>query len=335
MSTKQRAKRPAITGLLLTLALFFCLWVDPKRNGVRQRQLMVVDMRLPESRLMKVPNILHFVWMGGNEPPLFATEVMRFATQRAIAQGFQVKLWRDAHVEALIQNQYPWLLKAWRKLKSDDRRGLATRLADVARLVVVHAEGGIYFDADMVPCRDLHLLVGPAGVATFPWPDLNNPQGPQIKNAIFSAPPGHEVLHVALSRIAKKKDIGDKKVRIKDATLGVGPRLLAAAVLQVLGGAVGRGSSDGMWMELPHTGILLGAPGMVYKIKWVHLAYGSWIGKHIPSRCELKENLHLIAPFLEEACEAERPIMTKWSECGRTPNDAPLEKVRSVGRFDG
>ncbi|KAJ5546414.1 hypothetical protein N7494_003999 [Penicillium frequentans] len=59
--------------------------------------------------------------------------------------NYTVKLWTDDDVLQLLRANYAWLLSTYEDYPQNIQR------ADLARLVVVHAEGGIYADLDVYP----------------------------------------------------------------------------------------------------------------------------------------------------------------------------------------
>jgi len=59
--------------------------------------------------------------------------------------NYTVKLWTDNDVLQLIKAKYAWLLSTYEGYPRNIQR------ADLARLAVVHAEGGIYADLDVYP----------------------------------------------------------------------------------------------------------------------------------------------------------------------------------------
>ncbi|GAM36659.1 hypothetical protein TCE0_018f05920 [Talaromyces pinophilus] len=59
--------------------------------------------------------------------------------------NYTVKLWTDEDILQLIKDKYSWILTTYETYPQNIQR------ADIARLLVIHAEGGIYADLDVYP----------------------------------------------------------------------------------------------------------------------------------------------------------------------------------------
>jgi mannosyltransferase OCH1-like enzyme len=59
--------------------------------------------------------------------------------------NYTVKLWTDEDILKLIKDKYSWILTTYETYPQNIQR------ADIARLLVIHAEGGIYADLDVYP----------------------------------------------------------------------------------------------------------------------------------------------------------------------------------------
>ncbi|KAK4141514.1 nucleotide-diphospho-sugar transferase [Dichotomopilus funicola] len=94
-----------------------------------------------------IPNTIHQVWKTKN----VETYVTEFGPSHESWKGmfepfgYTVKLWTDDDVLQLITTTYPWLLSTYLAYSYDIQR------ADLARLAIIHAEGGIYADLDVYP----------------------------------------------------------------------------------------------------------------------------------------------------------------------------------------
>jgi mannosyltransferase OCH1-like enzyme len=94
-----------------------------------------------------LPNIIHQIWRT-NDVRTYSTELeaspdLWKAMLKPI--NYTVKLWTDDDVLQLLKAKYNWLLSTYKGYPQNIQR------ADLARLVVVHAEGGIYADLDVYP----------------------------------------------------------------------------------------------------------------------------------------------------------------------------------------
>jgi mannosyltransferase OCH1-like enzyme len=218
--------------------------------------------------------------------------------------------------DELIKTKYPFIMKQWSAIMNTKRHDRGTRLSDVARLAIIHAEGGIYLDADFVPCADLNELVGPPGYASFPWPHLH--QG-RISNGIFSASPGHPLLGRALAMLSQNGDI-----MWFGALNAAGPHFVAKAVKSYcrnnLRNAMIINKQDKaskIWYYKPMFKLRFGRDGAMRQVNWVHLGYNSWFGSKTSGQCEKEEKVHLIRPFLENACFPKGHQLNKWYKVWR------------------
>lgn len=95
----------------------------------------------------KIPNIVHQIWK--------TTNIQEYSTEMKAShdswktmlepQNYTVKLWTDDDILELIKTKYAWLLPTYIGYPHNIQR------ADIARLLVVHTEGGIYADLDVYP----------------------------------------------------------------------------------------------------------------------------------------------------------------------------------------
>lgn len=93
----------------------------------------------------RIPNLVHQIWKDAN--------IASYPIKPSFAQwnaslsplNYTVKLWTEENIVQLITTSYPWLLSTYEDYPHNIQR------ADIARLVVVHAEGGIYADLDAYP----------------------------------------------------------------------------------------------------------------------------------------------------------------------------------------
>lgn len=129
---------------------------------------------------------------------------------------------------SLIEKKYPWMMKPYTNYTKDCTRtdpscNAVVMKGDLARLLVLHAEGGLYLDVDVecwLPADEmlLGLDVVLQGSADY--------EG--VTNAIMAGVAGHEIWLKALKLASK---------RLQDPTLTVfkqtGPMLLADVAKEV------------------------------------------------------------------------------------------------------
>src|SRR5215207_9654525 len=99
---------------------------------------------------MKIPQKLHFVWLGSSMPPLFRRLIDIAAS---LHKTWEVKLWGENAVKRLIGEMGTGL----DSLITADRLSFSTR-SDIARYHIIAHEGGFYFDTDFVFLRELTPL---------------------------------------------------------------------------------------------------------------------------------------------------------------------------------
>ncbi|GLA09388.1 hypothetical protein AnigIFM60653_011468 [Aspergillus niger] len=100
-----------------------------------------------------IPNIVHQLWKTTDVREYSTTITASRESWRAMLEPFNytVKLWTDDDVLELIKADYDWLLSTYEGYPHDIQR------ADIARLLIVHSEGGIYSDLDVNPKSAEHI----------------------------------------------------------------------------------------------------------------------------------------------------------------------------------
>ncbi|POR32465.1 Glycosyltransferase, DXD sugar-binding region [Tolypocladium paradoxum] len=100
-----------------------------------------------------IPNIVHQVWKTA-DVRTYSTDVKAsHESWKAMLEplNYTVKLWTDDDVLQLVKSKYAWLLLTYEGYPQNIQR------ADVARLVVVHAQGGMYADLDVYPSSAVQI----------------------------------------------------------------------------------------------------------------------------------------------------------------------------------
>jgi mannosyltransferase OCH1-like enzyme len=95
----------------------------------------------------QIPNVVHQIWKT-TDLKTYSTQIdaSRDRWEHTLAPlNYTIKLWTDEAILQLIKRKYPWLLSTYEAYPQNIQR------ADMARLLVVHAEGGIYADLDVYP----------------------------------------------------------------------------------------------------------------------------------------------------------------------------------------
>lgn len=94
-----------------------------------------------------IPNIVHQLWKTTDISDYSTTITASCESWKAMLEpsNYTVKLWTDDDVLELIKADYAWMLSTYEGYPHDIQR------ADIARLLIVHSEGGIYSDLDVNP----------------------------------------------------------------------------------------------------------------------------------------------------------------------------------------
>ncbi|KAJ6086431.1 hypothetical protein N7467_005345 [Penicillium canescens] len=100
-----------------------------------------------------IPNTVHQIWK--------TIDIQAYSTEMEPSheswktmlepQNYTIKLWTDDDVLKLIKSKYAWLLPTYMGYPHNIQR------ADIARLLIVHTEGGIYADLDVYPRSAEHI----------------------------------------------------------------------------------------------------------------------------------------------------------------------------------
>ncbi|EGX97080.1 Glycosyltransferase [Cordyceps militaris CM01] len=96
----------------------------------------------------RIPNKIHQIWKDKDLStyPLTASTGAWESTFEN--KNYTIRLWTEQDIVNLVKASYPWFLSTYESYKYNIQR------ADVARLMVVHHEGGLYADLDAYPSPD-------------------------------------------------------------------------------------------------------------------------------------------------------------------------------------
>lgn len=157
--------------VLISFCLLVLLLIIHQRNaskrfqisGQLSKSLVVIDRCIPnkpggldnsaEVADASVPNIIHQIWRTRDVRTYSGEFEASHESWKMMFEplNYTVKLWTDDDVLELIKAKYAWLLSTYQGYHHNIQR------ADVARLAVVHAEGGIYADLDVYPYNVTHM----------------------------------------------------------------------------------------------------------------------------------------------------------------------------------
>lgn len=136
-----------------------------------------------------IPKKIHFVWLGGAIPDFHRLVVERW---RAIHPGWEVIVWKEPEIQALIHTMNTGLEERFMRAKIS----LSSR-SDLARYHIVAHEGGIYMDTDFVPLRHLERLISYAAFGAEEQPG-------RVCSGVFGAYPGHFMFDTVFECLRKR-----------------------------------------------------------------------------------------------------------------------------------
>ncbi len=101
---------------------------------------------IPPSTTLRIPKIIHQIWLGGPLPDCFRKFVISWL--KFHLDGWQYKLWTDADIEALNMHNRGFY-------NATDNYGIK---ADLARMEILYQYGGVYVETDFECLRPLDIL---------------------------------------------------------------------------------------------------------------------------------------------------------------------------------
>ncbi|KFG81467.1 hypothetical protein MANI_029822 [Metarhizium anisopliae] len=137
-----------------------------------------------------IPSVLHQIWKT-NDVYTYSAEASHASWKAKLEpMNYTVKLWTDNDILRLVKVKYPWLLSTYEGYSQNIQR------ADMARLIVMHSEGGIYADLDVYPVSvDELLCLQHLGLRTVFAPTTGDLG---LSNHFFMAEQGSDFLQWAL-----------------------------------------------------------------------------------------------------------------------------------------
>ncbi len=140
---------------------------------------------LPQSR--KIPKKIHFTWKEKNLSSYPSNASMKYWTTQY--SDYSVYLWTNEDIINLIKEEYSWILPLYESYALNIQR------ADLARLLILYHEGGIYTDLDAFPINNsLDQLINSV---TLAFPEAT--QGNLVSNHFFMASQHSPFLMFALT----------------------------------------------------------------------------------------------------------------------------------------
>ena len=131
-----------------------------------------------------IPKRIHYVWVGS---PLPDRQRRNIDTWRASNPGYELVQWDESNIDF-----------SPRRLQQAYKQRLWAKVADMARLMAVHREGGFYFDVDFHLYRPLDDLLGHQCIFGF---QMEERSADWVANGMLAAVPGHWFIGRALDRV--------------------------------------------------------------------------------------------------------------------------------------
>lgn len=128
-----------------------------------------------------IPRRLHYVWVGGKMPDQYQAFIEGW---RRLHPDWEVVGWNESNIDF----SHPLIGDAYR------RRQWA-KVADIVRLMAVHAQGGIYLDTDFEVLKPLDGLLDEHCFLAFQGSEHASDL---VVNGVFGAVPGHWFIGEAL-----------------------------------------------------------------------------------------------------------------------------------------
>ena len=180
----------------------------------------------------RIPRVLHQTYSAAHRLSPLAQNLM--GTFRVNHPAWTVAFWDDNAAEEFVSARYPSYADIYRKLKRPVMR------ADMLRLMLMDAYGGVYADVDVESVQPLERLLDVGGIAgtascvVSPEPRAHGaileglPHRAMVSNAVFASKPGHALWRMALEEIRRSVHSGDG-----DPVSLTGPRLLSKVYHQL------------------------------------------------------------------------------------------------------
>lgn len=167
----------------------------------------------------KVPNLLHFIWIGESFPDTYQYNLDAWQEQNP---DLKIILWRDNEILDFLRNK-----------KSFDSFNKATSLglkSDISRYEILKHFGGTYVDTDYL-CTSNEF--SKLNSTTSFYAGICQERPVQINNGVIGSCPNHPILDICIDNIDLESyaNISCKQTRVLFQT---GPWLLTGAVLSYL-----------------------------------------------------------------------------------------------------
>lgn len=313
MSSFSRLRRTnTLSTVLLFVFLLSCINFFPDlRRSLEAKHYEIRQIDSGDD----IPKIAHYMVLG-DDPKKYMMEMVRVSIDRITATGWKAQLWRDHDAERIVANfNDPELTKTWDYIKADKNN--YAKQADFLRPLIMYVEGGVYLDADMVPCESLDFMVDEPGVVSFPY--LYGSHN-QVNGALMSSPPGHLLMKMALESFialgpaiqfinnliaagpVKMAEVTDEYIRLKNLDLPL--PLFSTGDKDPYNDAPNVAEKYGDWTKIDDIRFM----HPVVAPYTYHLHFMSWIPGHKPEDKpsgdqQCYEHPSLIKPWVDHICK--------------------------------
>lgn len=175
-----------------------------------------------------IPNLIHQIWKTGDFHTYPSRPSHEAWANIFTKMDYSVKLWTDNDVMNLIETNYTWLASAYNGYSQNIQR------ADLARLVVLHAQGGIYADLDVHPISvtGIQCLQHLGSQALFSSTAGNS----GFSNHFFMAKQGSPFLYQALHMAKERSGPVSKHILLPylEVFWSTGPLMVTSAFRQYM-----------------------------------------------------------------------------------------------------
>ena len=167
----------------------------------------------------KIPNLLHFIWIGDSFPKIYLQNLKAWEKQNP---DLGIILWRDETIIEFLKDK-----------KSFDSFNKATSLglkSDIARYEILKHFGGTYVDTDYL-CTSQEF--SKLNSTTSFYAGICQEKPVQVNNGVIGSCPNHPILDICIDNIDldSHSDVSCKQTRVLYQT---GPWLLTSAILSYL-----------------------------------------------------------------------------------------------------
>lgn len=175
-----------------------------------------------------IPKLVHQIWKTA-DIHTYSTETSHESWKTSFeALNYTIKLWAEDDIVRLIKAKYSWLLPMYEGYSYNIQR------ADLARLVVVHAEGGIYADLDVYPMTVERIdCVRQLGLQAIFAPTAGNLG---VSNHFFMAERGSSFLQWALEEAKRRSGSTSRRILLPYLRVfwSTGPMMVTFAFLEYI-----------------------------------------------------------------------------------------------------